>query len=98
MESSRSIERSGDTCWRSSPFGPLTRTRPGSTWTSTPDGISMGSLPMRLMDRSPDVCEDLAANVLAPGLVGGHDTAGGREDRRAHAALHPRQLAAGHGV
>src|SRR4051794_2243343 len=101
VESSRSIDRSGDTCWESSPLGPLTRTWPGSTWTSTPEGISMGSLPMRLISLVcplPDVSEYLAAHVLAPGLVGGHDPARGRDDGRAHAALHARQLIGGDGV
>ena len=36
------------TCWRSSPFGPDTVTRPGSIATITPAGTSIGFLPIRL--------------------------------------------------
>ncbi len=40
--------REGTTC-ASSPFGPDTVTRPGSTDTVTPAGTSMGLLPIRLI-------------------------------------------------
>ena len=54
-------------------------------------GIAMGFLPMRLIS-SPHVGDDLAADPLAAGLVTGHDPGGGRDDRRAHAALDTRHL------
>src|SRR6478672_5252042 len=95
VESSRSIDRSGDTCCSSSPLGPLTRTRPGSTWTSTPEGMSIGSFPILLIASSPDSPDegdDLAAHALAAGLVGGHDATRGRDDRGAHAAQYLRKL------
>src|SRR5688572_7689708 len=95
VESSRSIERSGETACDSSPLGPFTRTSPGSTATSTPAGIWIGSFPMRLMIRLPDVGEDLAADALVAGLIRRHDTARSGEDGRPHAALDARQLVGG---
>src|SRR3954451_20385667 len=77
------------TCWLSSPFGPLTPTAPGLTSISTPSGISIGFLPIRLISsssHSPDVCDDLSADAPLPGLVAGHDAARGRHDRRTHAS------------
>src|SRR5512142_15946 len=70
----------------SSPFGPCTRTTPGSIVTVTPLGTGMGLRPMRDM-RLPDLRDDLAADALLAGLVARHDTAGRRDDRGAHAAL-----------
>src|SRR5262249_4002126 len=67
----------------SSALGPLTfRTFP-SFLTSTPFGIATGILPMRdtcVSPGSPDVAEDLAAQLLFPCLLAGHDPAGRRED------------------
>src|SRR4051794_12713826 len=74
------------TCWLSSPFGPFTATAPGLTSISTPSGISIGFLPIRLISCSPDVRDDLAADAPLPGLVAGHDAARGRHDRGAHAS------------
>src|SRR3712207_6475142 len=90
-----------ETSWLSSPFGPLTATRPGATSTVTPSGSSMGFLPMRLMIsspvssrrssvRSPNVGDDLAADAGGLRLVAGHHAARGADDRRAGPAVHPR--------
>src|SRR5215203_1547030 len=83
------------TTWRSSPFGPWTVTRPGSTVTVTPAGISMGFLPMRLMalvrSSSPDEADHFAADALALGGAARDDAAGGRKDGDPHAAEHARQ-------
>src|SRR5215217_6677234 len=81
--------------WRSSPFGPWTVTRPGSTVTVTPAGISIGFLPMRLMAfaRSllPDEADHFAADALALGGAARDDAAGGGQDGDAHPAEHARQ-------
>src|SRR5262249_7943689 len=75
------------TTWSSSPFGPLTLTVPGLTSTSTPSGISIGFLPMRLMSGgSPDVRDDLSADAALARLVAGHHSARGGHDGRAHAS------------
>src|SRR4029077_9887967 len=84
------------TCWLSSPFGPLTATAPGLTSISTPSGISIGFLPIRLISWSPDVCDDLSADTPLPGLVAGHDAARGRHDGRAHASEDARDLVLGY--
>src|SRR5579862_779989 len=81
--------RTGTSCWRE-PSGPATATRPGSTDTVTPAGISMGFLPIRLID-SPDEADDLAAD---PALLRGpaRDEPGGRgQDRDAHPTQHARK-------
>src|SRR5215211_6594918 len=70
----------------SSPLGPLTLTRPVSTWISTPSGRAIGCFPMRLTG-SPDLRHELAAHPRAAGVMPGHDAARGRDDRGAHAAL-----------
>src|SRR5438552_18067437 len=80
------VIRWGTVC-RSSPFGPDTVMRPGSTETSTPAGTSMGFLPMRLM-ALPDETDDLAADALGLGGAARDDTAGGRQDRSAHPGEH----------
>src|SRR3954451_25159282 len=72
----------------SAPRGPVTWTTSGSMVTVTPSGTGMGFLPMRLIARSPDLRDDLAAHAGAPRLVAGHDAARRRDDGRAHAALH----------
>src|SRR6476660_252839 len=82
------------TSWRSSPFGPATVTRPGSTETITPAGTSMGRFPIRLMIRLsavPDETDDFAADALGFGGAARDDTAGRGQDRGAHAAEHARQ-------
>src|SRR5688500_17813452 len=71
----------------SSPFGPFTLTSSGSIETSTPSGTATGCFPMRLIERSPHPRHELAADARPGCLVAGHDAAGGRHDRRAHAAL-----------
>src|SRR5262245_23244196 len=76
----------------SSPFGPLTVTAPGLTSISTPSGISIGFLPIRLIVRSPHVCDHLAADPALTRLVAGHHPAGGRHDRGAHAAEDARHV------
>src|SRR3954453_3298025 len=71
----------------SAPRGPVTWTTSGSMVTVTPSGTGMGFFPMRLIDRSPDLRDDLAAHAGAARLVAGHDAARRRDDRGAHAAL-----------
>src|SRR5438105_1691406 len=81
--------RSGICCCRV-PSGPATATRPGSTETVTPEGISMGFFPIRLI-RSPDEADDLATD---PALLRGpaRDEPGGRgQDRDAHSSQHARE-------
>src|SRR5918999_2335555 len=81
--------RTGTFCV-SSPSGPWTVTRPGSTATLTPSGISMGCLPIRLI-ASPDEAHDLAADAPLLGGLARHEPARRGEDRRAHASEHARQ-------
>src|SRR2546421_12600464 len=59
---------------------------------STPLGIVPGSLPILLIYRSPDICQDLAAEALALGFAAGHEPRGGRDDGDADAAEHARHL------
>src|SRR3954451_15289156 len=68
------------------PFGPFTRTSSGSIVTSTPLGTGMGCFPIRLIDRSPHVCDDFAAHSCVARLVPHHDALRGGDDRGAHAA------------
>src|SRR5947208_7809915 len=79
----------------SSPFGPLTETAPGLTSISTPSGISIGFLPIRLMRGSPDVRDDLSADALLPCLVPGHHSHGGGHDRGAHPTEDARDVVLG---
>src|SRR5690348_10296017 len=78
----------------SSPLGPLTVTRSGSIATVTPAGTGIGCLPIRdiAIQGLPDRRYDFAAHALQPGVVAGHHAAGRRDDRRAHAALDPRDV------
>src|SRR5436305_6427856 len=85
--SSCAISMRCGTTWRSSPFGPETVTRPGSTETMTPAGISMGRFPIRLM-ALPDVAEDFSADAFLLGGAARDDAAGRGHDRDAHAAEH----------
>src|SRR5580765_7508738 len=78
------------TTWRSSPLGPCTVTRPGSSVTVTPAGTSMGLFPIRLIS-SPHEADDLAADALALGGAARDHAAGGGQDRGAHPAEHARQ-------
>src|SRR5436305_6507666 len=90
LPSSCAIAMRSGTCCCSVPSGPATATRPASTETVTPEGISMGFFPIRLMC-SPDEADDLATN---PALLRGpaRDEPGGRgQDRDAHPAQHARQ-------
>src|SRR3954469_10036864 len=65
--------------------------------TSTPDGTSIGSLPMRDMSvsscrsRSPDVGEDFPTHALLVGLAVGQQALAGRDDRDTQAAEHLRE-------
>src|SRR5215210_5981359 len=88
---SRSIFMRCGTCVCSSPSGPLTITRPGSTAMFTPLGISIGFFPIRLIAGSPDEADDLAADSLLGGRAARHDSLGRGQDRRAHASEHARQ-------
>src|SRR5207253_895973 len=92
VPSSRAMFIRCGTCWRSSPFGPDTVTRPGSIATSTPAGTSIGRLPIRLI-RSPHVAQDFAADAFGLGGAARDDAARGGHDRDAHPAEHA--LAAG---
>src|SRR5579871_2239667 len=92
------IDMRAGTCWRSSPFGPCTVTRPGSTRTVTPAGTSIGCLPIRLKSwvlsvgsRLPDETDHFAADSLLLGGAARDDAAGGGEDRGAHPAEHARE-------
>src|SRR5258705_376595 len=76
----------------SSPFGPLTATRPGPISTVTASGTGMGFLPIRLIAASPDVGDDLAADAFGLRFVAGHHPNRGAEDRGAGAAVHARNL------
>src|SRR5918994_5215221 len=94
--SSRTRRISGCTRCVSSPRGPFTTTTaPSPTVTSTPLGISMGCLPIRLMAsalRSPDERQDLAADPLAGRVAVRHHTLRGRDDRDPEPAQHAREL------
>src|SRR5947208_12879606 len=60
----------------SSPLGPLTRTRLGSTDTLTLVGTGMGFFPIRdIWGGSPDLGHDLAADAGVARFVAGHDAA-----------------------
>src|SRR5712691_595311 len=84
---------SGGMAWASLPLGPSALTRPFSTWTFTPWGMTTGFLPIRdIVSLSPHVGEDFAADLLLAGLAVGHDTPGRRHDRHAHAAQDGRDL------
>src|SRR5437899_537444 len=76
----------------SSPFGPFTETDWPFTFTSTPLGSAIGSLPMRLIRSSPHVRQDFATEGLLLGLAAGHEPGRGRHDRDAQAAEDPRHL------
>ncbi len=77
--------------WRdSSPLEPLTVTWLPSTLTSTPDGMSTGIFPIRLM--SPDLAHDLAAETTATCLSVGEKTLAGGHHGDTEAALDTGQL------
>src|SRR5262245_6685402 len=85
------------TCTPSSPFGPLTRTRPSSTSTVTPPGIETGFLPTRDMAYPlPDVAHELAPEARFARLAVGHDALRCGQDRGAEAAHHLRDAVLGH--
>src|SRR3954454_214437 len=86
VPSSCSTVISRETACSSSPLGPLTRTTAGSMKTSTPVGTGMGSFPIRLIVRSPDVRDNLAADALSASVVAGHDAPRSGHDGSAHAA------------
>src|SRR6266542_6677361 len=73
------------TSWESSPSGPFTMTRAPVTETFTPDGISMGCFPIRLID-SPDEADDLAAYSSLLRRPARDEAARRGQDRRPHAA------------
>src|SRR6266511_691056 len=81
------------------PRGPFTVTIVSwSIATSTPAGISMGCLPIRLIaSSSPHVGQDLAADATARGLPVSDHALGGGQDGDAEPAHDPRKLVA-HGV
>src|SRR4029453_6567568 len=76
--------------WVRSPGGPLIITRPGSSDTDTPAGISIGFFPIRLI-QLPHKTDDFAADAFAFGGLARDDPPGGRHDRRAHSAENARQ-------
>src|SRR5262245_52018513 len=75
---------------RSSPLGPETVTRPGSTETSTPAGTLMGCLPIR-HESLPDETDHFAADALALGGAARDHAAGRGQDCSSHAAEDARQ-------
>src|SRR5438067_9821681 len=89
------------TAVRSSPFGPDTVTRPGSTETSTPAGTWMGCLPILLKILSvtqwfvgrelPNKANDFAADALGLGGAARDHAAGRGQDCSSEAAQHARQ-------
>src|SRR5262249_21758004 len=85
---------SGERRWSSSPFGPLTETRPGAISTVTASGTSIGFLPIRLIasSGSPDVGDDLAAHALLLRLMAGHHADPGADYRGAGAAVDARHV------
>src|ERR1044072_2270319 len=87
VPSSFSTVSSAERLCSSSPFGPLTATRPGATSTVTASGTGMGFLPILLMG-SPNVGDNLAADSLRLRLVPCHHAGPGADGRRAGAAQH----------
>src|SRR5262245_22583978 len=75
---------------RSSPFGPETVTRPGSTETSTPAGTLMGCLPIRDMSL-PDEADHFSADAFALGGAARDHAAGRGPDCSSGAAEDTRQ-------
>src|ERR671925_293947 len=75
------------------PRGPFTVTEESSIVTSTPLGISMGCLPIRLISLPllPNVREDLAADALAGGVTVRHHTLRRRHDGDAETTEHARE-------
>src|SRR6476619_503934 len=98
--SARSTVIGAATLCESVPLGPLTVTVLDSTVTSTPDGTTTGSLPIRdiacllLVLVSPDVGEDFPTHALRVRLTVGEQPLAGRDDRDAEAAEHLGQAAA----
>src|SRR2546423_4409310 len=76
---------------RSSPLGPETVTRPGSTETSTPAGTWMGCLPIRDMSL-PDEADHFAADALGLGGAARDHAAGRGQDCSFEAAEDARQV------
>src|SRR3989338_4105192 len=75
------------------PFGPSTVTTARSSRTVTWSGTAIGCLPTRDMGASsPHPAEQLAPDLLRPGLGVGHDALGRGEDREAQPAVHLRDL------
>src|SRR5919197_6528043 len=62
------------------------------TLISTPLGMVMGSLPIRLIASSPYVREDLATEALALRFAAGHEAGRGRHDGHAEPSEHARHL------
>src|SRR5437899_4619204 len=77
--------------WLSSPSGPLTITRPATIETPTPSGSWMGLFPIRLIPRSPDEADHLAADTFLLGGTARDHSGRGGQDRGAHPAEHARQ-------
>src|SRR5262245_34532511 len=71
----------------SSPFGPLTLTRPGFCARVTPFGSGRIFRPIRLMATVslPDFAQKLAAQAFLAGGAIGHQSLGRRQDRDAQA-------------
>src|SRR5262245_34758458 len=97
VPSATRVVRPLGTGWVSLPLGPSARTLAPSTWTFTPCGIGMGSLPMRdIWIPLPHVGEDFAADLLLAGLAIGEHAAGGGEQRHAHPGQDRGDLVVGH--
>src|SRR5690606_28963824 len=82
------------------PLGPFTVTVAPSIVTSTPEGMVIGSRPIRDISTfsfrtflgSPDVGEDFPAHTLLGGLTVGEQAGGRGDDRHAQAAQHAGQV------
>src|SRR5262245_24597653 len=82
--SSRSTVIGSTTVCDRVPLGPFAVTVRPSMVMSTPDGTVTGSFPMRDIVSSPfspDVGEDFPAHAAPVGLLVGHQTLRGRDDR-----------------
>src|SRR4051794_24358110 len=76
----------------SDPFGPATVMWRSAIVTVTPLGTGIGDFPIRLIDSSPHVAEDFAADALFTGLAIGQETAAGGDDGDAETSEHAGDL------
>src|SRR5512139_1579782 len=72
------------------PFGPSTCTAPEATFTLTPAGNLSGTFPRR--DTSPNLAQELAADVASPCFAIAHQAQRRREDAHTEPVSHRRNL------